>query len=110
MTQSTLFSLRSWREQAQRIFKAHSSHWEYSRKRRPVTKMQNKHVRVRSILSIIVVFSAIIAVSAVIEVQRFAHASINYVSSGNGSQQNVSAVVTFYGYNDNSGTTENQYG
>src|SRR5205807_1702146 len=60
--------------------------------------------------SIIVVFSAIIAVSAVIEVQRFAHASINYVSSGNGSQQNVSAVVTFYGYNDNSGTTENQYG
>jgi hypothetical protein len=33
-----------------------------------------------------------------------------YVKSGNGSQQSITTVVTWYGYNDNSGQTENQHG
>lgn len=33
-----------------------------------------------------------------------------YVASGNGQQATISAVITWYGYNDNSGETENQRG
>jgi hypothetical protein len=33
-----------------------------------------------------------------------------YVKSGDGTQQSVSTVITWYGYNDNSGETESQYG
>lgn len=37
-------------------------------------------------------------------------ASASYVKSGNGKQANVTVYLTFYGYNDNSGATENQHG
>ncbi|HLZ57482.1 MAG TPA: carbohydrate-binding protein [Ktedonosporobacter sp.] len=33
-----------------------------------------------------------------------------YVPSGNGQQANVTVTLTWYGFNDNSGTTENQHG
>lgn len=33
-----------------------------------------------------------------------------YVPSGNGQQANVTVYLTWYGYNDNSGATENQHG
>src|SRR5690242_4903360 len=39
-----------------------------------------------------------------------AHAAAKYVPSGNGKQQNVTVWLTWYGYNDNSGETENQHG
>lgn len=37
-------------------------------------------------------------------------ATHKYVPSGNGKQANVTVYLTFYGYNDNSGQTENQHG
>ncbi len=36
--------------------------------------------------------------------------SPRYVSSGDGKQKTITATITWYGYNDNSGTTENQHG
>lgn len=37
-------------------------------------------------------------------------ATHKYVRSGNGKQANVTVYLTFYGFNDNSGQTENQHG
>ena len=37
-------------------------------------------------------------------------ASPHYVSSGNGKQKTITTTITWYGFNDNCGTTENQYG
>lgn len=37
-------------------------------------------------------------------------ATHKYVPSGNGKQANVTVYLTFYGFNDNSGQTENQHG
>lgn len=76
--------------------------------------MRSKHVRTRTILSAALVFAAIAAVAIVTPL--FAHASTgaavspNYVGSGNGNQTNVTVFLTFYGFDDNSGTTENQHG
>src|SRR6185437_1930409 len=74
-----------------------------------VIMMRSEHVRIRTALSLVVILSVMIAAAA-LAVPSFAHASTTYVGSGNGSQQVVSTVVTFYGYNDNSGETENQHG
>lgn len=74
--------------------------------------MGKKQVRTRTILSVTFIFALLLAmaIASAIAVPRSAHASANYVGSGNGSQQTVSVVVTFYGFDDNSGTTENQHG
>ena len=37
-------------------------------------------------------------------------ASASYVKSGDGTQKSITTTVTWYGYNDNSGATENQHG
>lgn len=71
--------------------------------------MRKKHVRIRTILSLLVILCAVAALFVTTHFSA-AHASANYVGSGNGAQQTVSVVVTFYGYDDNSGETENQYG
>ena len=75
-----------------------------------MTIMRKKQVRIRTLFVFVFLLSALIAAAAAIALPQFAHASTNYVGSGDGNQQTVSVVVTFYGYNDNSGQTENQYG
>lgn len=72
--------------------------------------MRKKQVRARTLLSAVCAGIAVIAAVAAIAVPTLAHASANYVGSGNGQQQVISTVVTFYGFNDNSGQTENQHG
>jgi len=69
-----------------------------------------QQVRIRTLLSITLLFAALVAGVPGTTGSRSAHASTNYVGSGDGSQQTVSVVVTFYGYNDNSGQTETTYG
>src|SRR5215469_16822613 len=78
---------------------------------REISSMRrNLQVRIRTLLSITLLFAALVAVVLGTTGSRSAHASANYVGSGDGSQQTVSVVVTFYGYNDNSGQTETAYG
>jgi carbohydrate binding protein with CBM4/9 domain len=72
--------------------------------------MRNKQVRIRTILSIVSACIVLLTAIALIVGPALVHASTNYVGSGNGEQKTVTVVVTFYGYNDNSGQTENQHG
>lgn len=72
--------------------------------------MRTKQIRLRAMLPAIGVCLIMLAAALVIVRPSFAHAAAQYVGSGNGSQQTVSVVVTFYGFNDNSGETENQHG
>lgn len=73
---------------------------------------RGKRAPVAIVFSMIVV--ATLAVTLAIAAPSFsahaASASANYVKSGNGKQQSVTVWLTWYGYNDNSGQTENQHG
>lgn len=75
--------------------------------------MQTRYRSVRRTL-LTLAFS-LVAIGAVV-ISGFAHipstsaASARYVQSGNGKQQNVTVYATWYGYNDNSGETEDQHG
>lgn len=59
--------------------------------------------------SLLAVLSLVGTAGAHATVNR-AVAGPNYVSSGNGKQANVTVWLTWYGFDDNSGTTENQHG
>ena len=70
--------------------------------------MRNRRISVRKFFFAFTLLAAVLALA--IASPLLAHAAPSYVGSGNGQQKTVSVVVTFYGYNDNSGQTENQYG
>ncbi|HLZ59449.1 MAG TPA: hypothetical protein VKR06_21090 [Ktedonosporobacter sp.] len=52
----------------------------------------------------------VVALAAVFAADTASFAATHYVPSGNGKQANVTVFLTWYGFNDNSGTTENQHG
>ncbi|GHO79746.1 hypothetical protein KSD_75170 [Ktedonobacter sp. SOSP1-85] len=58
----------------------------------------------------LVLITALGAMTAAHAASSQASANHKYVSSGDGKQKSVTTVVTWYGYNDNSGATENQHG
>ena len=80
--------------------------------------MQVKHLSMRTIITLIFCLAAVasLAVAAVSfgSLSRVHAASPvanhKYVPSGNGQQKSIKTTITWYGYNDNSGQTENQYG
>lgn len=75
------------------------------RNRKPMSK--------RMLLSTVFSLLAALAVVSLLltHASTNAHAaSASYVKSGDGTQKSITTTVTWYGYNDNSGETEDQYG
>jgi hypothetical protein len=76
-------------------------------------KSRKEHVMRRNkLVGILVTLASILtlAASLLFGSSLASAATPGYVHSGNGKQANVTVWLTFYGYNDNSGETENQHG
>ncbi len=69
--------------------------------------MRNKLIGLVTVATLALTLVATLVIAPALAVHA---ASASYIKSGNGKQANVTVYLTFYGYNDNSGETENQHG
>jgi hypothetical protein len=80
---------------------------KYRYRERNALVMRKKLVVISTTLAFALTLVAALLLTPVLSAHAAAH---KYVPSGNGKQANVTVYLTFYGYNDNSGQTENQHG
>lgn len=74
------------------------------------SKRKVAHTLVAAILSLVVIVTVVVGLLLHAGVTNAHAANPDYVTSGDGTQKDVTTTITWYGYNDNSGQTEDQYG